>query len=339
VSSSAPGRGPGAGDRSQPLSIEVHLGPEDLQATLEKEALEGLCRSPKGIPPKWFYDEEGSRLFEEITTLPEYYPTRAERRLLVQHADAIAAVTGADTLVELGAGSCAKTRLLLDAISRTRPLERYLPFDVSAEYLRAAASELTAEYPGLRVHAIVGDFHLHLGCIPEGGNRLVAFLGGTIGNLTPAERERFFFDLNCVMAHDDHLLLGTDLVKEPSRIVAAYDDSAGVTAAFNRNVLAVMNHRLGADFHPDRFDHVAVWNPTEEWIEMRLRSATRQSVSVPRLALTVDFEDGEEMLTEISAKFTPERIEKELFESGFVVDAMWGAEEGEFLLTVAHPYC
>ena len=186
-----------------------------------------MSAAAKSIPPVWFYDEEGSRLFEEITRLPEYYPTRAERRLLQLHAPAVAAVALADTLVELGAGACDKTRLLLDAMAAHGPLERYLPFDVSDEFLRAAAAGLVDDYPGLAVHAVVGDFHSHLDQIPTGGRRLVAFLGGTIGNLTPYQRRRFLFDLNCSMAGEDHLLIGTDLVKDPARIVAAYDDTAG----------------------------------------------------------------------------------------------------------------
>jgi len=319
--------------------VDVHLSSDDLRAALRRDVRDGLGSTSKSIPPVWFYDEEGSRLFEAITRLPEYYPTRAERALLEVHAPAIADMAAADTLVELGAGACDKTRLLLDAMARRGALRRYLPFDVSDEFLRDAASELMEAYDGLEVHAVVGDFHRHLDRIPVGGRRLVAFLGGTIGNLTPPQRRRFLFDVNCTMQVGDHLLLGTDLVKEPDRIVAAYDDAAGVTAQFNRNVLRVLNHRLGADFDPASFEHVARWNADEEWVEMCLRSTCEQVVAISDLDMTVGFDAGEDLLTEISAKFTPERVADELVASDFVVDGMWGADAGEFLLTLAHPYC
>lgn len=321
------------------LAVDVHLTDEDLREALERDVRAGFGGSPKSIPPVWFYDEEGSRLFEEITKLEEYYPARAERRLLSSHAEAIASAAAADTLVELGAGSCEKTRLLLDAMAKTGALRRYLPFDVSDEFVCSAAAELSEDYGALEVRAIVGDFHQHLDRIPAGGTRLVAFLGGTIGNLVPAQRRRFFFDLNCAMTSFDHLVLGTDLVKDPGRIVAAYDDSAGVTAEFNRNVLRVLNRELGADFEPDDFDHIARWNAEERWIEMRLRATKDHVVEIADLQMAVSFAAGEELLTEISAKFTPESLETELRAADFVVDGMWGADEGEFLLTLAHPYC
>jgi L-histidine N-alpha-methyltransferase len=321
------------------LTVDVFLTAAQLRAALEDDVSRGLRATPKSIPPLWFYDENGSRLFEEITRLAEYYPTRAERALLERHAGEIAALADADTLVELGAGACDKTRLLLDAMRSVRPLDRYVPFDVSDEFLRQAAAGLIDDYEGLSVHAVVGDFRQHLGRIPATGRRLFAFLGGTIGNLVPAERRRFLFDLNCAMAGGDHLLLGVDLVKDRGRLVAAYDDSAGVTAAFNRNVLRVINNELGADFDPDAFDHVALWNEDDRWIEMRLRSRRRQLVHVAELGLNVTFESGEDLLTEISAKFEPAGLERELLEADFVLDAMWGADEGEFLLALAHPYC
>jgi L-histidine N-alpha-methyltransferase len=322
-----------------PLPVDVHLGPGDLREALERDVRHGMAQSPKSIPPVWFYDEHGSRLFEAITRLPEYYPTRAERDLLERFAADIAEQAAADTLVELGAGSCDKTRLLLDAMAGRGLLRRYLPFDVSDEFLRDAAASLLVEYAGLEVRAVVGDFHRHLDRIPRQGRRLVAFLGGTIGNLTPDQRRRFLFDLNCTMDSDDHLLIGTDLVKDPGRIVAAYDDTAGVTAEFNRNVLRVLNDRLGADFDPTRFDHVARWNSEEEWIEMRLRSRHPQTVTIDGLGMTVEFDRDEELLTEISAKFTEERVAAELESADFVVDGSWGGDEGDFLLTLAHPYC
>jgi L-histidine N-alpha-methyltransferase len=320
-------------------TIDVHLSPDDVRRRMRADALTGLTADPKSIPPVWFYDERGSQLFEEITKLPEYYPTRAERHLLEAHARDIAELSKADTLVELGAGACEKTRVLLDALQQLGTLTRYIPFDVSDEFLRDAASSLSDEYEALAVHLVIGDFSEHLAAIPTGGRRLVAFLGGTIGNLDPARRARFLFDLNCTMSSDDSLLLGTDLVKDRGRLVAAYDDAAGVTAQFNKNVLLVLNEQLGGDFDPDNFAHVARWNEDEQWIEMRLRAQEAADVTLREAAMLVHFAQGEEMLTEISSKFTPARVEEELLAAGFVVDAMWGADEGEFLLTLAHPYC
>ncbi len=214
-----------------------------------------------------------------------------------------------------------------------------MPFDVSDEFLRSAATTLAEEYDTLDIHLVIGDFHHHLAEIPAEGRRMVAFLGGTIGNLDPNQRARFLFDLNCTMADGDSLLLGTDLVKDRSRLVAAYDDASGVTADFNRNVLRVLNEQLGGNFDPDVFRHVALWNEDEQWIEMRLRAEEATEISLTEVGITVQFEEGEDLLTEISAKFTPERVEQELTEAGFVVEGMWGAEDGEFLLTLAHPYC
>lgn len=320
-------------------TIDVHLSPEDVQRQMRQDALVGLQASEKSIPPVWFYDERGSRLFEEITQLPEYYPTRAERALLEAHAASIAQLSKADTLVELGAGSCEKTRVLLSALEQAGTLTRYVPFDVSDEFLRGAATALSEEYGALDIHLVIGDFHHHLTEIPTDGRRMVAFLGGTIGNLNPAQRARFLFDLNCTMSSDDSLLLGADLVKDRGRLVSAYDDAAGVTADFNRNVLHVLNEQLGGDFDPERFRHVALWNEEEQWIEMRLRAERPTEVSLSGAGITVSFDEGEDLLTEISAKFTPERIERELSEAGFVVEGVWGADEGEFLLALAHPFC
>jgi L-histidine N-alpha-methyltransferase len=306
---------------------------------MRTDALTGLRATPKSIPPVWFYDERGSQLFEEITRLPEYYPTRAERHLLELHAPTIAELSKADTLVELGAGACDKTRVLLNALQQFGTLATYVPFDVSDEFLREAASTLSSEYDPLAVHLVIGDFSEHLSEIPTAGRRMIAFLGGTIGNLDPAHRARFLFDLKSTMSSGDSLLLGTDLVKDRGRLVAAYDDAAGVTAAFNKNVLRVLNEQLGGDFDPDLFSHVARWNEDEQWIEMRLRAARATQVTLRDAGIAVDFEPGEEILTEISAKFTPERITEELAAAVFLVDGMWGADEGEFLLTLAHPFC
>lgn len=321
------------------LVIDVHLNPEDLREAFCLDVRTGFTNTPKRLSPVWFYDDFGSSLFDEITRLPEYYPTRAERRLLETHAEEIVARCGADTLVELGAGTCEKTRVLLDRMKAKGTLSRYIPFDVSGGTLKEAAASLVTDYPGLRVHGVVGDFHRHLGRIPTGGRRLVAFLGSTIGNLIPAERRRFLFDLDCTMTAGDRLLLGTDLVKDSRRLIAAYDDSAGVTATFNRNVLTVLNRELGADIDINNFEHIAVWNAEEEWIEMRLRSTIDQTVKIPELDMVVALGAGEEILTEISAKFTPEKVESELAEVGFVVEEMWSEPGEEFLLTLATPYC
>jgi L-histidine Nalpha-methyltransferase len=320
-------------------TIDVHLSAEEVRSQMRTDAVKGLQGATKSIPPVWFYDERGSRLFEEITQLPEYYPTRAERVLLQRHAPAIAELAKADTLVELGAGACDKTRVLLAALQEAGTLARYVPFDVSDEFLRAAAATLSDEFDGVAIHLVIGDFHHHLAEIPTDGRRLIAFLGGTIGNLDPAQRARFLFDLNCTMSSDDSLLLGSDLVKDRARLVAAYDDAAGVTADFNRNVLRVLNEQLGGDFEPSRFRHIARWNEDEQWIEMRLRAEEQTEVMLEEAGITVRFDEGEELLTEISAKFTPARVEEELAEAGFVVEEMWGADDGEFLLSLAHPYC
>jgi L-histidine Nalpha-methyltransferase len=319
------------------FTIDVHLSADEVRQQMRGDALEGLQGRPKSIPPVWFYDERGSRLFEDITQLPEYYPTRAERALLEAHAPEIAELSKADTLVELGAGACDKTRILLTAMQEAGTLSRYVPFDVSDDFLRDVAATLAEEYDQLDIHVVIGDFHHHLGEIPSDGRRMIAFLGGTIGNLAPAQRVRFLSQLHATMADGDSLLIGTDLVKDRSRLVAAYDDAAGVTADFNRNVLHVLNEQLGGDFDPDRFRHVALWNEDEQWIEMRLRAEEATEVTLTGADIVVQFDEGEDLLTEISAKFTPQRVERELRDAGFVVDGMWGADDGEFLLTLAHP--
>ena len=304
---------------------------------MRADARAGLTATPKILPPKWFYDEEGCRLFDEITRLPEYYPTRAERAILGERAGDIAARTSADTLVELGSGTSEKTRLLLDALSAHGTLRRFVPFDVSEPTLRDAAAAIEVEYPRADVHAVVGDFERHLDRLPTGGTRLVAFLGSTIGNLDPAGRMEFFRAVGAGLGPDDALLLGTDLVKDTRRLEAAYDDAAGITAAFNRNVLSVLNRELGADFAPDRFEHVACWNPAEEWIEMRLRSLDDQTVRVTHLDVDVAFDAGEEMRTEISAKFRREKVEAELGAAGLALLSWWTDPGGDFALSLSTP--
>jgi L-histidine N-alpha-methyltransferase len=317
------------------IRVDVHLEPDAAATALAADVRAGLTASPRTLPPKWFYDDRGSELFDEITRLPEYYPTRTERSILVEHAREIATRTGADTLVELGSGTSEKTRLLLDALAAGGTLSRFVPFDVSEQTLRDAAAAVSREYPGVAVHAVVGDFEHHLDRIPRGGTRLVAFLGSTIGNLTPATRAVFLADLAAGLAPGDGLLLGTDLVKDPARLVAAYDDAAGVTAAFNRNVLQVIDRELAADFDPEAFDHVAVWDADQEWIEMRLRARHAHRVEVAALDLTVDFAAGEDLRTEISAKFRRDRVADELAAAGLELGEWWTDPAGDFALSLA----
>jgi L-histidine N-alpha-methyltransferase len=318
-----------------PPALEVHLDEADQASQLRADARTGLTAAAKWLPPKWFYDARGSELFEEITRLPEYYPTRAEREILVEHAGEVAAVTGAETLVELGSGSSEKTRLLLDALHGQGTLAAFVPLDVSAAALSDAVTALAGAYPELRIQGVVGDFGRHLKLLPAGNPRLVAFLGGTIGNLPPPERARFLADLRSTLEAGEWLLLGADLVKDPAVLVAAYDDAAGVTAEFNRNVLRVLNRELGADFPVEGFDHVARWDPGQEWIEMRLRATRAMRVRVPALDLTVRFAAGEELRTEISAKFRRDRLTRELAAAGFTLRRWWTDPADRFSLSLA----
>ncbi|NVI89421.1 L-histidine N(alpha)-methyltransferase [Actinomadura sp. BRA 177] len=315
--------------------MDRFLTADDLAKTLRQDVREGLTGTPKTLPPKWFYDERGSALFEEITKLEEYYPTRREREILVVHAPDIATATGAKTLLELGAGSGEKTRLLLDALSGT--LRSYVPVDVSGEFLEEAAAGIAADHPDLTVRAVVADYEQHLPLLPGGERRLIAFLGGTIGNMPPAERIGFLGGVRATMDDGDFLLLGADLVKDAGRLVRAYDDAAGITAEFNRNVLYVINRELDADFDPDAFEHVAAWNDAEEWIEMRLRSVRDQHVRIGGLDLDLSFAAGEEMRTEISAKFRRDRLEAELGAAGMEIAEFWTDPGGDFSLTLARP--
>ena len=317
--------------------VDIHLEPDAMARALEADVRDGLGSTPKTLPPKWFYDDRGSELFDEITRLPEYYPTRTERGILLDHARDITELTKADTLVELGSGTSEKTRLLLDALADIGTLRRFVPFDVSEQTLRAAATAIRLEYPGTEVHAVVGDFEHHLEFLPGGGTRVVAFLGSTIGNLAPGERAEFLAGVARGLAPGDAFLLGTDLVKDVRRLEAAYDDAAGVTAEFNRNVLRVLNRELGADFDPDSFLHVARFDPDEEWIEMRLRAQREQHVTIATLGLEVHFAAGEELRTEISAKFRRERVERELATAGLAMAAWWTDADDDFALSLSFP--
>ncbi|GIJ76826.1 L-histidine Nalpha-methyltransferase [Micromonospora phaseoli] len=313
--------------------LEIHLDDQDIARSLRRDVRVGLTAREKWLPPKWFYDTRGSELFDEITRLPEYYPTRAERAVLAQRAAEIVELTGAKTLIELGSGSSEKTRLLLDAFTQHGDLGTFVPLDVSVSALEGSTAALAADYPRLRVRGIVGDFTRHLDRLPTGGRRLVIFLGGTIGNLLPGERAGFLAGMRAALEAGDWLLVGTDLVKDPAVIVPAYDDAAGVTAEFNRNVLRVLNRELGTDLDPEAFSHVARWDPEQEWIEMRLRA--ERPVRVRVLDLDVGFAEGEELRTEVSAKFRPEGIAAELATAGFRAERFWTDPDGLFGVTLA----
>jgi L-histidine N-alpha-methyltransferase len=314
--------------------IDVHLTPDYVARALREDVRAGLSATPKWLPPKWFYDARGSELFEQITRLPEYYPTRAEREILRTRAGEIAAITKAHTLVELGSGSSEKTRLLLDGLRDRGTLTSFVPLDVSESALREASGAINVDYPTLDVHGVVGDFTAHLDKLPGEPPRIVAFLGGTIGNLIPAEREAFYTSIRDVLEAGEWLLLGTDLVKDPATLVAAYDDSAGVTAEFNKNVLRVINRQLGADFDVDAFEHVAIWDADNEWIEMHLRATRAMQVLIPEIHLEVTFSEGEELSTEISAKFHRSGVEAELDKAGFTPAAWWTDSEARFALSL-----
>jgi L-histidine N-alpha-methyltransferase len=317
------------------LSLCNHLAADSAYQALRRDVLDGLAGSLKSLPPKWFYDSVGSDLFDQITRLPEYYPTRAEAEILRARSAEIALVAGADTLVELGSGTSEKTRLLLAALNDGGTLRRFVPFDVDANVLSAAGTAIQREYPDIEIAAVCGDFEEHLSEIPDGGRRLFVFLGSTIGNLTAEPRAEFLSTLAGVMRPGDSLLLGTDLVKDTGRLVAAYDDAAGVTARFNRNVLAVINRELDADFDIDAYRHVARWNGEQERMEMFLRAERAQRVNIAALDLTVEFAAGEEILTEVSCKFRPDAVAAELARAGLRRTRWWTDDAGDFGLSLA----
>jgi L-histidine N-alpha-methyltransferase len=310
---------------------------EDEERCLADDVLDGLTRPFKELPPKHFYDARGSELFERICELPEYYPTRTERQILSACAPEIIEQTGATELVELGSGAADKARILLDAMADAGTLRRYVPLDVSEQTLQDAAEQLVSEYEGLQVEGVIADFERHLDSVPErdGGPRIVALLGGTIGNFPPGTRRRLLREIGGLLGPEDRLLLGTDLVKDPALIEAAYDDSEGVTAEFNRNVLHVINRELDADFSPDAFEHVAFFDSRHEWVEMRLRARTPQTVRVNAVGLSVEFDAGEELRTEISAKFTRPRLEADFEAAGLGLERWFTDPDALFALSLA----
>jgi len=317
--------------------MSVVIERHEVLDTLVEDVRDGLTRSFKELPPKYFYDERGSELFDRITTLPEYYPTRCERQILNRHAPEIVGTAAAEELVELGSGTASKTRALLYAMAGKGYLRRYVPFDFDPSVVEACAAELIELYPGLEVHGVVGDFGRDLACIPDGEQRLFAFLGGTIGNLLPDQRRAFLADLREQMDDGDRLVIGTDLIKDRSVLEAAYNDSAGVTAEFNRNVLRVINAGLEADFDVDAFEHVALFDEANSWIEMRLRAKGAQQVRIVGADLEVTFADGEELRTEISAKFTREAVERELAAADLRLDEFFTDGSKLFGLAFARP--
>ncbi|MBV9213771.1 MAG: L-histidine N(alpha)-methyltransferase [Actinobacteria bacterium] len=318
------------------IRIDDHLNGTESDG-LAEEVREGLSRPLKELPPKLFYDDRGSRLFDRITHLPEYYPTRSERQILNRRAPEIVEASGAEELVDLGSGFASKTRALLYAMAGAGSLRRYVPVDVSQLVVERCAEELCEVYPGLRVHGLIGDFQRDLRHIPDGRRRMIAFLGGTIGNLHPEERGRFFRAVRELMSGDDTLLLGTDLVKDVEELEAAYNDSEGLTADFNRNALRVLNRELGANFPVERFEHVAFFNEARAWIEMRLRSLDDRVVHLDGAGIRVELDAGEDIRTEISAKFTPEAVARDLERSGLRVDRFWTDDDDRFGLSLASP--
>ncbi len=316
-------------------ALDVHLTPDWAERALANDVRQAFTQRPRILSPKWFYDTRGSELFDQITRLPEYYPTEAERTILKLYSSEIVSLSKADTLVELGSGSSDKTRTLMDAFDAQGSLKRFIPFDVSEAPLREAIGSLSQRYPKLGFHGVVGDFTQHLGLIPQGGKRLLAFLGGTLGNLYPAERQAFLEDLHGALRPGDTLLLGTDLVKAEDRLWKAYNDSLGVTAEFNLNVLQVINRELNANFELSQWQHVAEWDAENERMDLRLRSKHLQRVDIGALGLRCVFEQGEDICTEISTKFRPQGIREELHQAGFEVQHLWTDPQEDFGLSLS----
>lgn len=304
-------------------------------STLAEDVREGLSRQRKSIPPKHFYDARGSELFDAICELSEYYLTRAEQSLLDAFAADVLRTARPTDLVELGSGAARKTRALLDAAAAEPIRLRYHPFDVCEPMLRSSARALLAAYPWLTVHAIVGDYERHLDRLPRGARRLVAFLGSTIGNLSPRDATEFVAAIGAMLRPGEHLLLGADLVKPAAALEAAYDDGAGVTAEFNRNVLRVVNRELDADFDVEGFDHVAFFDRRRARVEMHLRARRAQRVSIAKLGMTVELEAGETIHTEISRKFTRRRLAAMCRGAGFALRRFYATTDPAFALLLA----
>jgi L-histidine N-alpha-methyltransferase len=317
------------------FTVDLRLDEEWISRSLATDIRMGITKAKKSLPPKWFYDEAGSELFDKITQLSEYYPTEAEREILNIQAVKIAEISEADHLIELGSGSSDKTRSILDAFASAGQLNSFTAFDVSEEILLSSAKQIKQRYPNVKIRAIVGDFDHHLDAVPQSGKRLFIFLGGTIGNFEPEARQRFLSGLTAQFKSGDSLLLGTDLVKEIPRLELAYNDPDGVTAAFNKNILSVLNKNLGANFDTEKFDHVAQFDTDREWIDIGLRSRSDQQIHIEKLDLKVNFLKNEIMRTEISAKFRPEGIEQELASAGLTIRNFWTDSAGDFAVTLS----
>jgi L-histidine N-alpha-methyltransferase len=312
-----------------PITIAIHTFGQDVLDDLVRDVRAGLGAQPKSLPPRWFYDDRGSELFETITELPEYYQTRTEAAILRRIAPEVLSLVKPDTLVELGAGAAVKTQVLIEA-GVGDGLSCFVPFDISEPTLQQAARRLAGVYPSLRIYAVVGEFKQHLQSVPRYGRQLVVFLGGTIGNFDQAERKDFLDRVGALLHPGDAFLLGIDLVKDERELVAAYDDAQHVTADFNLNVLRVLNRELDADFDLDEFEHVAVFDREKERIEMYLRSLRDQRVRIPGAGMQVDFERGELLMTEISQKFTRRSIERSLGASGLVLSSWYTDPDERF---------
>ena len=320
------------------LRIDNYLQDGGYFASMADDVRRGLTSTPKKLLPKYFYDAHGSSLFEQITELPEYYPMRAESALLKAHAAHIMASLQPDEIVELGSGSSTKTQILLDAQDGSHPLTAYLPIDVSESIVRHAAGELHKRYPELMIHGVVGDFERHLDKVPaSAGGRLVLFLGSTIGNLEAEPRVQLLSAIRELLGPNDHLLLGTDLVKDIDVIELAYNDAAGVTAAFNLNILNVINDGLDADFHAGAYKHVSYYNRDDDRIEMHLKPLVPQTVRLKAIDLTVDLRPDETIWTESSHKFTRETVSAMLNAAGLEMDEWLTGDQPAFGLALASP--
>jgi L-histidine N-alpha-methyltransferase len=326
-----------ATDAPDPVQIDVHLRDGTL-ASLADDVRSGLSRYPRELPPKYFYDARGSELFEQITELPEYYPSQVEQEILDAAGARIVELVRPAEIVELGPGSARKTTALLQPMMKLEPGGRYIPVDVSETAVQDCAARLVAMYESLAVHGVVGDFERHLDRIPQqSGRRLITFLGGTIGNLDHPRRSALLSALRAQLGPDDRLLVGTDMVKDRERLEAAYNDSAGVTAEFNRNMLRVINDNLEGDLDPEMFDHVAFYNEHARRIEMWLRAREDVSARIAALGMDVDFEAGEEIRTEISCKFTRDMLAREYSAAGLEPIAWYTDSDGLFALSLTGP--
>ena len=320
-----------------PVTVRPLSNPADAGAELAADARHGLTDAHKHLPSKWFYDARGSQLFEDITRLPEYYLTRAETQILENHADAILGTIRPVEIVELGSGYSVKTKLLIDAMRRIDSGQTYIPIDISDDAVWAAAQHLCTYYPWLTIDGLVGDYFSDLPKVPRRGRRLVAFLGSTIGNYEETERKQFLRALAGMLAPEDGLLLGLDLVKAPESLIAAYDDAAGVTAEFNRNMLHVVNRELGADFVVQDFEYVCVWNERRACVEMGLRATRDMTVRLEAIGLEVEFGHGELLHNEVSCKFTRRTASDELGAAGLALDSWYTDPRNRFALALARP--